>query len=68
MTNLARQDVAATLLAEARTPVGLLVLGWLGLFGPIYYNLATTVWASDEQGHGPIILAVCVWLLWRRRE
>ncbi|TXI22736.1 MAG: exosortase B [Roseateles sp.] len=68
MTNLARQDVAATLLAEARTPVGLLVLGWLGLFGPTYYNLATTVWASDEQGHGPIILAVCVWLLWRRRE
>lgn len=58
----------AELLTEARTPLGLLVAGWLALFGPTYYGLATTVWASDEQGHGPIILAVCVWLLWLRRK
>ncbi|PZP27775.1 MAG: exosortase B [Roseateles depolymerans] len=68
MTNPGRQDLVATLLAEARTPLGLLVLGWLALFGPTYYSLATTVWASDEQGHGPIIMAVSIWLLWRRRE
>ena len=35
-----------------------LVVGFLALFLPTYIELSTTVWASDEQGHGPIILAV----------
>lgn len=46
----------------------MLALGWLVLFGPTYATLANTVWASDEQGHGPIIMAVSVWLLWRKRD
>lgn len=46
----------------------ILIAGWLAMFVPTYYGLATTVWASDEQGHGPIILAVSVWLMFRRRE
>jgi exosortase B len=48
--------------------LGLLALGWLILFLPTYQNLARTVWASDEQGHGPIIMAVAMWLLWRRKD
>jgi hypothetical protein len=31
-------------------------------------ELARTIWASDEQGHGPIILAVSLWLLVLRRQ
>ncbi len=43
-------------------------LGFLLLYGPTYWNLAHTIWASDEQGHGPIILAVSAWLLFEKRH
>lgn len=42
--------------------------GFLLLFLPTYSDLAKTVWATDEQGHGPIILAVSLWLLWAKRH
>ncbi|WP_271008692.1 exosortase B [Paucibacter sp. B51] len=47
----------------------LVVLGlaYLVLFLPSYVDLSSTVWASDEQGHGPIILAVSIWLLYQQR-
>jgi exosortase B len=38
------------------------------LYVPTWLELARTVWATDEQGHGPIILAVSVWLLYTRRH
>jgi len=44
-----------------------LLLGLCALYIPTYLVLARTVWASDEQGHGPIILAVSIWLMWRKR-
>ena len=44
-----------------------LLLGWLVLFLPTYLTLSKTIWATDEQGHGPIIMAVTLWLLWRLR-
>ena len=40
--------------------LGLLLLGWLVLYLPTYQTLINTVWASDEQGHGPIIMAVAL--------
>jgi len=46
----------------------LLALGLAVMFGPVFYKLAHTVWNTDEQGHGPIILGVVGWLLWRRRD
>ena len=45
----------------------LLALGWLAMFGPTYLALSSTIWATDEQGHGPIILAVATWMLFRKR-
>ncbi|MBN8506437.1 MAG: exosortase B [Burkholderiales bacterium] len=45
----------------------LLVLGFAALYLPSYWSLSKTVWPSDEQGHGPIILAVAGWLLWKAR-
>jgi exosortase B len=47
---------------------GLLVAALAVLYGPAYYDLAHTIWASDEQGHGPIILVVSVWLLFQLRH
>jgi exosortase B len=38
------------------------------LYVPAYYELAQTLWASDEQGHGPIILAVSIWLIYNKRH
>lgn len=35
---------------------------------PSWLMLAQRVWASDEQGHGPIILGVTLWLAWQRRQ
>ena len=46
----------------------LVILGSLALLlVPSYFSLAEHVWVSDEQGHGPIILAVTQWLAWQRR-
>lgn len=48
---------------------------WLSLIGalliallPTLNDLARTVWSSDDQGHGPIIGAVSLWLMWRSRD
>lgn len=50
-------------------PFALLFLTAAGLamFLPTYRALAAGVWATDEQGHGPIIIAVCMWLVFRKR-
>src|SRR5262249_46733394 len=34
---------------------------------PVFAELANGVWSSDEQGQGPVILGLGVWLLYRRR-
>jgi len=48
--------------------MGMVFAGFALLFGPFYLQLAQTIWATDEQGHGPIILAVSAWLLYMRRH
>jgi exosortase B len=61
----------ALMAALSRTDLvvlAMLVVGWLAMFGPTYVRLAETTWATDEQGHGPIILAVSAWLLYRRAD
>ena len=55
--------------ADADLPVlGLLIGSFALLYLPAYYYLSTTYWATDEQGHGPIILAVSLWLLYQARH
>lgn len=49
-------------------PLALLAAGWLAMFGSSYWRLSGTVWATDAQGHGPIILAVGFWLLYKKRD
>jgi exosortase B len=41
--------------------------GLLTLYVPTFYGLATWLWQQDEHAHGPIILAVIVWLFWKGR-
>ncbi|MDO8596856.1 MAG: exosortase B, partial [Sulfuricaulis sp.] len=45
-----------------------LIAGLLVLYVPTVYDLATTLWQQDDHAHGPIILAIIVWLIWRKRE
>jgi exosortase B len=46
----------------------IVAVGLLALYVPAFYDLAVGHWKTDEGGHGPIILAVIAWLVWRRRE
>lgn len=48
--------------------LGLLIAGFALLYVPSYAELARTVWSTDEQGHGPIILAVSAWLFYNHRH
>lgn len=43
------------------------LLGLLVLYVPTYINLAHTLWQTPDNGHGPIILLVALWLMVRRR-
>jgi exosortase B len=38
------------------------------LYAPVYWSAAHGVWQTDENGHGPLILAVVVWLFWTLRQ
>jgi exosortase B len=64
----------ATLVRAGLPPVvdpvvlGLLLAGYALLYLPAFTELARMLWASDEQGHGPIILALSLSLLVLRRQ
>lgn len=46
----------------------MLCAGYLFMFAPTFRDLAVTIWSRDEQGHGPIILMVVLWLVYRKHE
>ena len=43
-------------------------IGFVAMYGPVYWAAANGIWKSEEQGHGPIIIAVLVWLFWGLRN
>ena len=45
-----------------------ILVGLLVLYVPTYLELARTVWREDEYAHGPIILALFGYLVWRGRD
>jgi len=48
------------------TVAALLAVGLAVLYLPTYWSLFQTVWATDEQGHGPLIVGLCAWLVVQR--
>ncbi len=56
----ARQSIPAQLL-----PWLPIIIGMAVLYLPSLYDLFTGIWSSDEQMHGPIVLGISVWLLYR---
>jgi exosortase B len=53
---------------NARIALAVLAAGFMLLLVPTVMDLAEGVWATDAQGHGPIIGAVSLWLMWRSRQ
>ena len=55
-----------------RRPVGFewlpVFAGLLILYIPTFYDLSRAIWGTDDYTHGPIILAVIVWLIWDKRQ
>jgi exosortase B len=42
-----------------------ILLGLLVLYVPTFYGLFRGLWATEEQAHGPLILVLALWLLYR---
>jgi exosortase B len=42
------------------------LLGMLVLYVPTFHRLFTGLWTTEEQAHGPIILMLALWLMYRR--
>jgi exosortase B len=43
-------------------------LGFAAMYSPSYWAAAQGLWQTDDFGHGPIILAISLWLFWQARE
>lgn len=48
--------------------LGVLLLAFVAMYLPTYSYLANTSWLKDENGHGPLVLIMSFWLLWRERH
>lgn len=45
-----------------------IVVGLVALYLPTYYALSTGIWGNQDQAHGPIVLAVVLYLFWQKRD
>ena len=43
-----------------------IIAGLALLYLPSLYDLLTGIWTSDEQAHGPIVLSIACWLIYRK--
>jgi len=62
---LARRPATADFLPELLT-WGPIVAGLAFLYSPSFVDLFRGIWSTDEQAHGPIVLGVSCWLLYRQ--
>ncbi|MGR6800174.1 exosortase B (plasmid) [Sphaerotilus sulfidivorans] len=68
--NSAPIDNIATIFKPSITkiiaPWAVTLIGLVGMYFPTFRDLLNGLWAGDQQGHGPIVLAVSIWLLWKK--
>jgi exosortase B len=43
-------------------------IGLCALYLPTFLAFSRTIWETEEQAHGPLIVAVVIWLLWDKRQ
>ncbi|MCX9156657.1 exosortase B [Niveibacterium sp. 24ML] len=46
----------------------LVLFGLAAMYGPSFYDLFRGIWSTDEQAHGPIVMGVSAWLIYRSRS
>jgi exosortase B len=63
-----QSDSAADTPWAAWMPWAIAATGFAMAFLPTMHRLFTGVWLGDEQGHGPIVLAISIWLLYGKRD
>lgn len=51
----------------SNTPWLVAIAGLVVMYGLTFWDLFHGLWAGDQQGHGPIVLAISIWLLWKNR-
>lgn len=68
LSRLGTASPAAALWPAPRYALWLLPLALAAVVLPTWWDLAHTVWPTDEQGHGPVILLVSLWLLYSARH
>jgi exosortase B len=61
-------DISQPAQPSARRDWLVVLFGLTALYAPTFYYFATVVWKSEDQAHGPIIIAVVIWLIWDRRH
>lgn len=44
------------------------LVGFLALYGPVYWHSFNTHWNKEEHAHAPIILMIAGWLVWQKRD
>lgn len=45
-----------------------LLIGLLCMYLPTFSHLSATIWTSDEQAHGPLIIMIVAYLFWTKRQ
>src|SRR5262245_44628859 len=48
--------------------IGLLVCSILIAYSPTVLDLIDGPWQTEQEGHGPLIIAASLWLVWQSRE
>lgn len=43
-----------------------IAIGLVVMYAPTYHELSITLWKIVGQGHGPVMLALTLWLIWQR--
>ena len=58
-------NLAQRLTAPRAIPWWICALGLMALYVPTIVDLVRNIWSTEEQSQGPIVLAICGWLIWR---
>lgn len=61
-------EMSSPLFDSYKLSLLMLAVAFFIMFVPAYHDLSKNAWATDSNGHGPIILGLVLWLLWRERE
>lgn len=43
-----------------------ILFGLAAMYLPTYYNLVNTIWQSEDQAHGPMILIAVLFIVWQK--